>query len=250
MDILEIKYKAAIARLKSLDETFGFIAECKGTDLENAMNDSSIMSHRWAIDATVNFCETYLLEHLELAVRGGSRHGVLTEAYDANVITQEEYAQLLMSVKDRNISPQLPEDNRACGIIDRIPEHYPIMKAVVDKLHVQIMNVKDFQIRKVKVMDTGIDPKDKEKIIGLISVLAPKAKIILFGARARGRFSTHSEIELILDMGEIIPSLVMYEISEVLSGTTIIHRIEVMDICFARDFERYSIDRDGIVWKV
>lgn len=140
MNILEIKSAAALARLDSLAEALGFLAECKGTDLENNMNDSVIMRHRWAFDATVSLCETYLLEYLDLAVIGGSQNQLLAEAYNANIITQDECAKLLMGLKDRNISPQPWEEIRACGIVDRIPAHYEVMKKVADRLHDKIIN--------------------------------------------------------------------------------------------------------------
>jgi hypothetical protein len=140
MNILEIKYRAALARLESLDEALGFLAECRGTDLENNINDSVIMRHRWALDATVSFCEIYLLEHLNLAVVGGSQNQLLSEACNANVITQDECAKLLMSLHDRRMPPQSWEEIRTCGIVDRIPAHYELMKTIVDRLRAQIIN--------------------------------------------------------------------------------------------------------------
>lgn len=140
MNILEIKSAAALARLDSLAEALGFLTECRSTHLENNMNDSVIIRHRWAFDATVNLCEIYLLEHLNLAVIGGSQNQLLSEACNANVITHEECAKLLMSLKDRRMPPQSCEEIRACGIVVRIPGHYEVMKSIVDRLHAQIMS--------------------------------------------------------------------------------------------------------------
>ena len=102
---------------------------------------------------------------------------------------------------------------------------------------------------RMKMIDTGINEKDKEKIIALISALAPTAKIILFGSRARGRFSDFSDIDLALDMVEKIPPLLMGEIADVLAATNIVYKIEIVDRYFATQEMQESIKREGIVWK-
>lgn len=99
------------------------------------------------------------------------------------------------------------------------------------------------------MINTGINEKDKEKIIALISALAPDAKIILFGSRARGKFSDFSDIDLALDMGEKIPPLLMGEIADVLAGTNIVYKIGIVDRNFATEEMQESIKREGIVWK-
>jgi predicted nucleotidyltransferase len=96
---------------------------------------------------------------------------------------------------------------------------------------------------------TGINEKDKEKIIALISALAPDAKIILFGSRARGRFSDFSDIDLALDMGKEIPPLLMGEIADVLASTNIVYKIQIIDRYFATEEMQESIKREGIAWK-
>lgn len=99
------------------------------------------------------------------------------------------------------------------------------------------------------MINTGIDQKDKEKIIALISALAPDAKIILFGSRARGKFSKSSDIDIALDMGDKIPVLLIGEIIDVLNASDIIPNIEIVDFYFASEEMKELIKREGIVWK-
>ena len=99
------------------------------------------------------------------------------------------------------------------------------------------------------MVDTGINEKDKEKIIALISALAPTAKIILFGSRARGRFLRSSDIDIALDAGKKLPEVAIAEIKDVLAGTDIMYKIDVLDYNNVRAEMRDSIEQEGIIWK-
>lgn len=83
----------------------------------------------------------------------------------------------------------------------------------------------------------------------MISALAPNAKIILFGSRARGRFSEFSDIDIALNAKERLPNLLMGERTDVLAATDIILKVQVLDYNFVSDALKHSIDREGIVWK-
>lgn len=99
------------------------------------------------------------------------------------------------------------------------------------------------------MVNTGIDTKDKEKIIALISALVPDAKIILFGSRARGKFSRSSDVDIALDAGRELPGIAINEIKDVLAGTDIMFTIDVLDLTHVADAMKESIAREGIVWK-
>jgi len=96
---------------------------------------------------------------------------------------------------------------------------------------------------------TGIEDKTKKKIISLISALIPKAKIYLFGSRARGTHSKWSDIDLAIDAEERLPTILVGEIIDVLAGTNIIHKIEVVDFHSVSDEMKKSIIEEGIAWK-
>ena len=42
--------------------------------------------------------------------------------------------------------------------------------------------------------------KEKDLIVGLLSVIFPDAKIYLFGSRARGDYKPESDIDLAIDL--------------------------------------------------
>jgi len=98
-------------------------------------------------------------------------------------------------------------------------------------------------------METGIDKEVKDKIVALISALIPEAKIYLFGSRARGKHSQWSDIDLGLDAGKKLPSRVVGEVIDVLAGTDIINKIEVVDMYAVSEDMRESILDERIIWK-
>ena len=95
-----------------------------------------------------------------------------------------------------------------------------------------------------------IDELNKQKIINLITVLLPEAKIYLFGSRARGNNTERSDIDLALDIGAPIPRRIIGEIMSVLEATDIINSIDVVDLNGSiSPTMRASILKEGIVWK-
>jgi len=96
----------------------------------------------------------------------------------------------------------------------------------------------------------GIDERNKQKIIGLITVLLPNAKIYLFGSRARGDHAERSDIDLALDTGEKIERSLVGEIKDVLAATNIINSMDVVDLNGAiSPMMREAILKEGVLWK-
>ena len=95
----------------------------------------------------------------------------------------------------------------------------------------------------------NIDEKTKKKIVDLISVILPEAKIYLFGSRARQDFRQSSDIDIALNMGEMIDFGDMLEIKDVLNATNIPQKIDVVDMNLISKEMRTEIETEGILWK-
>jgi len=98
-------------------------------------------------------------------------------------------------------------------------------------------------------MNTGIDKQTKQKIIALISALIPNAKIYLFGSRARGTHASRSDIDIALDAGQELKPVAVGEVIDVLAGTDIPYKIEVVDFHSVSEEMKKSIIDEGILWK-
>ncbi len=95
--------------------------------------------------------------------------------------------------------------------------------------------------------DIEIDTKNK--IISLISVLFPQAKIYLYGSRARGTHDEISDIDIAVDIGKKIPIEKLGEIKSILAASNILNKIDVVDYHFISDNMKKSIDEEKIIWK-
>ena len=95
-----------------------------------------------------------------------------------------------------------------------------------------------------------IETEYKEKIIGILTVLFPKAKVYLFGSRARGTVSKISDIDLAIDNGQkILPIGLLAEARDMLNASNIPYKIEIVDFYSVSTLMQNQINQDGIIWK-
>jgi predicted nucleotidyltransferase len=94
----------------------------------------------------------------------------------------------------------------------------------------------------------GIDHVVKNKIIGVLQVLFPGAKIYLYGSRARGVFSQYSDIDLAIDAGAGKERLRLDEARSMLEASNIPYKIDLVDLNHATGSFRESIVKDGVLW--
>ena len=95
----------------------------------------------------------------------------------------------------------------------------------------------------------GLEPEYKNKIIGILVVLFPDAKIYLFGSRARGTHSDRSDIDIAIDEGKVIRPGRLGEVINMFAESDIPYKIDVVDLHSVSDDMRYFIKKEGIVWK-
>lgn len=98
-------------------------------------------------------------------------------------------------------------------------------------------------------MDSGLDEKTKNKIVGIISVLIPEAKIYLFGSRARGSYKKSSDIDIALDAGKPLENVDVDEVKSMLNESNIRHLIDVLDFHSVNASMQESIVQERVVWK-
>lgn len=95
----------------------------------------------------------------------------------------------------------------------------------------------------------NVDQSTKEKIIALISALIPKAKIILFGSRARGTHTQWSDIDLALDSGKQLPIENVDEIRRLFEASNLLYKVEVVDLYQVPQNMKEIIEKEGVIWK-
>ncbi len=95
----------------------------------------------------------------------------------------------------------------------------------------------------------SVDSESKRKIIDLLSVLFPDAKIYLFGSRARGEQRKLSDIDLAIDAGQALEPRFIEEARAVLLASDVPYPIDVVDYHSVSKNMRAFIDQEKILWK-
>lgn len=91
--------------------------------------------------------------------------------------------------------------------------------------------------------------REKETIVGLLSVLFPHAKIYLFGSRARGNFKAASDIDLAIDIGHPLSSLDLAKAQNIIEALNIPQKVDIVDLRSVPETMRNIILNEGIIWK-
>jgi len=99
-------------------------------------------------------------------------------------------------------------------------------------------------------MNDCVDKKTKDKIVGIISVLIPEAKIYLFGSRARGNCKKYSDIDIALDAGKLLPVQDVDEVKSMLNESNIQYLIDVLDFHSVNAGMQEAIMKEKIIWKI
>lgn len=89
----------------------------------------------------------------------------------------------------------------------------------------------------------------KEIIVPIVVKHLPNAKIILYGSRARGDAREGSDIDVALDMGHKIDTLIMSNIIGDLEESRLPICFDIVDFHNISESMQQRILKDGIIWK-
>ena len=74
-----------------------------------------------------------------------------------------------------------------------------------------------------------------------------RARVILFGSRARGEHSEHSDVDIAIESDEEL-SWIITELKELLEESDLPQKVDVIDLKRAPESLREEIEREGRVW--
>lgn len=97
-------------------------------------------------------------------------------------------------------------------------------------------------------MHYAVDEKTKSKIIGILQVLFPGAKIYLYGSRARGDNREWSDIDIALDAGKKLDFFDVCEARNLFEASNISYKIDVVDIFSVSTDMKEDILKEGVLW--
>jgi len=91
--------------------------------------------------------------------------------------------------------------------------------------------------------------KHKDRIITIISMFFPKAKIYLFGSYARGNYTRSSDVDIAIDNGAPISLVERAQIANMIDVLNLTQNVDVVDFQSAPSQLQEKILEEGIVWK-
>jgi len=105
--------------------------------------------------------------------------------------------------------------------------------------------MKNFEKKAKKLMNTI--PKDK--IVKVVEIFFPHAKVYLFGSRAKGTNRESSDIDIAIDAGQPIGMTEKGQINSMLDALNIPQKIDLIDFHRVPESLKDSILREGVMWK-
>ena len=90
--------------------------------------------------------------------------------------------------------------------------------------------------------------KHKDKIITIIKMFFPSAKIYLFGSYARGDNILGSDIDIAVDIGQRIPLSERGKIIAMIDAIGLIQEVDVVDFYSLPDDMKKNILKAGVEW--
>lgn len=89
----------------------------------------------------------------------------------------------------------------------------------------------------------------KTKIIKIIEMFFPHAKIYLFGSRARGDFDIHSDYDIAIDDGKKMPITQRAQILSMIDVLNIPQTVDIVDFQTIPGEMKKKILAEGKIWK-
>ena len=89
----------------------------------------------------------------------------------------------------------------------------------------------------------------KTRIIKIIEIFFPSAKIYLFGSRARGDYDDRSDFDIAINANQKIALSIRGQIKSMIDVLNIPQYVDVIDFHTVSQEMKDSITKEGIAWK-
>ena len=134
MERVRKKYKDVRDALETLNESLSLINDPKYQEIYTIILNGTLHSFEYSFDKFRKFLKKYLQEHKLLDISAANTRTLIREAFNANVIDEENYKNLLECLKDRNFTSHAYKKFLAEKILNRMTNHYKTMMKIMDKL--------------------------------------------------------------------------------------------------------------------
>lgn len=92
--------------------------------------------------------------------------------------------------------------------------------------------------------------KHQDKIITIITMFFPEAKIYLFGSYASGDYRRSSDIDIAIDAGRRLRLAEKGQIRNMIDALNLIQEVDIVDFYSLPEDMKKDILREGVAWKI
>ena len=134
MEKLKQSYDIALQTLKTLLEAIELLEETVPQKYYLTFCDSVIQRFEYSIDNFWKFIKLYATEVSKVTIDLSSPKAIIREAFNAKIITQEEFESLIRAITRRNETSHAYNKELAHTILEEIPHYYEVMQNIMDRL--------------------------------------------------------------------------------------------------------------------
>jgi nucleotidyltransferase substrate binding protein (TIGR01987 family) len=134
MEELKIKRDIVLQALVTFEEAIRIMENPKYEEIYKTTRDSAIQRFEYTIDSFWKFLKIYMQQRLNIFVKIDSPRAILREALNAQIITNEEFEQLIEGVADRNLTSHSYKEEVANMLAFHLPTYYVMMYDIVSRV--------------------------------------------------------------------------------------------------------------------
>lgn len=134
MEELRLKKEIVLQALDTFNEALDIMNNPKYEEIYKTTRDSAIQRFEYTIDSFGKFLKIYMQYQLGITPKVDSSKGILREAVNAKIITEDEFEQLIKGVTDRNSTSHIYKEEIAEILSFHLPTYYHIMHDIVDRI--------------------------------------------------------------------------------------------------------------------
>jgi len=134
MEELKIKKDVLLQALATFEEALKIMKNPKYEEIYETTRDSSIQRFEYSIDAFWKFLKIYMQQQFGFVVKIDSARAILREALNTQIITNEEFDQLIEAVADRNMTSHSYKEEVANMLAFHLPNYYQIMHDITHRI--------------------------------------------------------------------------------------------------------------------
>ncbi len=135
MEVVALRWQQLNQALKTLDRGMCLLDTVKyNSEIYLLFRDGVIQRFEYSIESLWKFLKIYLEINKKMIVQGTSSRSVLRSALKQNLLTQKEYAVLLLCIADRNLTSHTYNEEIAEAIHSQIPMYYQTMTIIAERL--------------------------------------------------------------------------------------------------------------------